>query len=73
MYVPAYEFTKYALWPPIWELLHLRQPRGIVRITAFVNDIIEGLRTPLDKTTMTFVEGRRIISPPPLKVSNPEA
>jgi hypothetical protein len=42
-------------------------------MTAFVNGFIEGLRTPLDKTTMTFIEGRRIISPPPLKVSNPDA
>jgi GT2 family glycosyltransferase len=56
MYIPAYEFIKYALWPPIWDLLHLRQPSGIVRITAFVKGFVEGLRTPLDRTTMIFVE-----------------
>jgi glycosyltransferase involved in cell wall biosynthesis len=71
MYVPAYEFTKYALWPPIWELLHLRRPRGIVRITAFVRGFIEGLRTPLDNATMLFVEDKRTNSIP-LKVSSPE-
>src|SRR5262249_35025800 len=60
MYIPAYEFTKYALWPPIRDLLHFRQPSGIVRITAFVKGFIEGLRTPLDKATMTFVEDKRI-------------
>jgi glycosyltransferase involved in cell wall biosynthesis len=71
MYIPAYEFIKYALWPPIRDLLHLRQPRGIVRITAFVKGFIEGLRTPLDKATMIFVEDKRINSIP-LKVSSPE-
>ena len=72
MYIPAYEFIKYALWPPIRDLLHLRQPRGIVRITAFVKGFIEGLRTPLDKTTMMFVEDKRMNSVP-LKVSSPES
>jgi glycosyltransferase involved in cell wall biosynthesis len=72
MYIPVYEFIKYALWPPIWDLLHLRQPSGIVRITAFVKGFVGGLRTPLDKATMMFVEEQRIDSIP-LKVSNPES
>jgi glycosyltransferase involved in cell wall biosynthesis len=58
MYIPAYEFWKYALWPPIRDVLHLRQPRGIVRITAFVEGFIAGLRTPVDKTTMIFIDDR---------------
>jgi GT2 family glycosyltransferase len=72
MYIPAYEFIKYALWPPIRDLLHFRQPSGIVRITAFVKGFIEGLRTPLDKSTMVFVEDKPIQSIP-LKVSSPES
>jgi glycosyltransferase involved in cell wall biosynthesis len=72
MYIPAYEFAKYALWPPVSDLVHLRQPSGMVRITAFMKGFIEGLRTPLDRATMTFVEGQRI-DPVPLKVSNPES
>jgi GT2 family glycosyltransferase len=72
MYIPAYEFIKYALWPPIRDLLHFRQPSGIVRITAFVKGFIEGLRTPLDKSTMVFVEDKSIQSVP-LKVSSPES
>jgi len=31
----AHEFIEQALWPPIRDVLHLRQPRGIVRIAAF--------------------------------------
>jgi hypothetical protein len=58
MYSPAYEFIKYALWPPIWDLLHLRKPREITRITAFVTGFIEGLHAPLDKATMIFVDDR---------------
>jgi glycosyltransferase involved in cell wall biosynthesis len=72
MYIPAYVFIKYALWPPIWDLLHLRQPSGIMRITAFVKGFIEGLRTPLDKATLVFVERQRLKSIP-LKVSRPES
>jgi glycosyltransferase involved in cell wall biosynthesis len=71
MYIPAYEFIRFALWPPIRDLLQLRQPRGIVRITAFVKGFIEGLRTPLDRATMIFVEDQRINSIS-LKVSSPE-
>jgi glycosyltransferase involved in cell wall biosynthesis len=55
VYVPAYEFTIYALWPPIRDLLQLRRPRGIVRITAFAEGFFAGLRTPLDRTTMLFL------------------
>jgi glycosyltransferase involved in cell wall biosynthesis len=56
MYIPAHEFIKYALWPLIRDLLHLRQPRGIVRITAFAEGFIGGLQTPVDRATMKFVE-----------------
>jgi glycosyltransferase involved in cell wall biosynthesis len=59
MYVPAHEFIKYALWPPIRDVLHLRQPRGIVRITAFAEGFVDGLRTPVDRATMLFVEERK--------------
>jgi GT2 family glycosyltransferase len=71
-YIPAYEFIKYALWPPIRDLLHLRQPSGIVRITAFVKGFIDGLRTPLDRSTMIFVERQRIDSIS-LEVRSPES
>jgi glycosyltransferase involved in cell wall biosynthesis len=55
-YIPAWEFAKYALWPPIRDLLHLRQPQGLVRISAFLEGFIKGLRTPLDRATMRFVD-----------------
>ncbi|MBX9651424.1 MAG: glycosyltransferase [Xanthobacteraceae bacterium] len=54
MYIPAHEFLIYALWPPIKDMLCLRQPRGIVRITAFVEGFIAGLRTRVDRATMKF-------------------
>lgn len=56
MYLPAYEFIKHALWPLIRDLLCFRQPRGIVRITAFAEGFVGGLRTSVNRTTMTFVE-----------------
>jgi glycosyltransferase involved in cell wall biosynthesis len=56
MYIPAREFIAYALWPPIQDLLYLRQPRGLVRITAFLEGFIAGLRTPVDRATMKFID-----------------
>jgi glycosyltransferase involved in cell wall biosynthesis len=56
MYIPAYEFFVFAVWPPIWDLLRLRKPSGLVRITAFVQGFVQGARTPIDKATMMFVE-----------------
>ena len=64
MYIPAYEFARFALWPPIQDIFLLRQPRGLVRITAFVAGFIDGLRTPLDKKTMMFIGEERIDSIP---------
>jgi GT2 family glycosyltransferase len=52
--VPAYEFFVCALWPPLKDLLHLRRPRGIMRITAFLRGFVAGWRTPIDKKTLLF-------------------
>jgi len=59
MYIPAHEFIKYALWPVVRDLLHLRRPRGIVRITAFAEGFLGGLHTPVDRETMLFVEQQK--------------
>src|SRR5262249_8322895 len=56
IYIPAYEFIRSALWPPIQDLLYLRKPQGIARITAFVAGFIKGLRTPIDRATMIFID-----------------
>ncbi|SHN87867.1 Glycosyltransferase like family 2 [Bradyrhizobium erythrophlei] len=71
-YIPAWEFAKYALWPPIRDLLHLRQPQGLVRMSAFLEGFIKGLRTPLDRTTLRFVDKEQESSIP-LKVSSSES
>jgi glycosyltransferase involved in cell wall biosynthesis len=63
MYIPAYEFFRSALWPPIRDLLYLRQPRGIVRITAFIEGFIVGCRTPIDRATMMFVDELPSVQP----------
>lgn len=67
MYIPAYEFVRFALWPPISDLLHLRQPGGIVRITAFIEGFISGLRTPVDRATMRFIDQRQSTRPDGVK------
>lgn len=62
-YIPVYEFVSSALWPPIWDVLRLRQPSGIVRITAFVEGFMNGIRTPIDRATMKFIDKRAPIVP----------
>lgn len=71
MYIPVYEFVRFALWPPILDLLRLRQPQGMVRITAFVEGFLSGLRTPMDKATMKFIDKRALSSPELLKRDTP--
>ena len=55
--VPAYEFGRHALWPPISDLLHLRRPRGLGRIGAFLKGFVRGWRTPVDPQTLLFLPG----------------
>lgn len=52
--VPAYELGRFALWPPIWDLLRLRKPRGLGRIAAFLQGFVQGWRTPVDSKTLLF-------------------
>ncbi len=52
--VPAYEFFVKALWPPLHDLLRLRRPRGVTRITAFIRGFVAGWRTPVDAKTLLF-------------------
>lgn len=56
--VPVWLFSAVALWPPIYDVLRLRKPRGIGRITAFMQGFRAGLCTPVDKKTLRFVERR---------------
>ncbi len=48
-------FSTKALWPPISDLLHLRKPRGMVRIVAFLQGFALGIRTPVDRKTLRFL------------------
>ncbi|HEX6241364.1 MAG TPA: glycosyltransferase, partial [Polyangiales bacterium] len=46
--VPMVFFPVRALWPPIEDLLQLRMPRSVGRISAFIGGFIDGVRTPVD-------------------------
>lgn len=50
----AWLFTVQALWPPVRDVLRLRRPRGLARITGFARGFIAGLRTPVDRRTLVF-------------------
>lgn len=52
--VPLYELARYALWPPLADLLRGRKPRGAGRIMAFLEGFGRGLRVPVDKDTLLF-------------------
>jgi glycosyltransferase involved in cell wall biosynthesis len=54
MAVPVYELCRYALWPIAWDLLRLRRPSGLKRVTGFFTGMVLGLRTPLDGHTLKF-------------------
>jgi glycosyltransferase involved in cell wall biosynthesis len=48
-------FWTKAMWPPISDVLHLRRPRGVGRITAFLHGFGVGLMTPVDRLTLRFL------------------
>ena len=59
--VPAYELLRFAVWPPLWDLLRFRRPRGLGRIAAFFQGFIRGWRTPIDPKTLLFLpSGQRM-------------
>lgn len=49
-----WEFLAHALLPPALDVLHLRRPRGLTRITAFVRGFTDGFTTRVDRATLTF-------------------
>lgn len=53
--VPAWLFSTQALWPPVADALHLRKPRGVGRILAFIQGFGSGLMTHVDKASLRFV------------------
>ena len=52
--VPVYELFRFALWPPLLDLLRGRKPRGLGRIAAFFQGFAQGWRTPVDPKTLLF-------------------
>jgi glycosyltransferase involved in cell wall biosynthesis len=56
--LPIQLFLIDAAWPPIANLLRLRRPSGLIRITAFVEGFARGLMTPVDRRTLRFADAR---------------
>jgi glycosyltransferase involved in cell wall biosynthesis len=56
--VPLHEIVWQVLWPMVSDVLHLRRPRGLKRLTGFFTGFTRGLRTPVDRRTLCFVERR---------------
>ena len=48
-------FTARAFWPPVKHLATLKRPRGLTRITAFIEGFASGLRVPVDRKHMLFI------------------
>jgi glycosyltransferase involved in cell wall biosynthesis len=49
-----YELLVRALWPPLKEILLLRKPQGITRVTAFLRGVRQSLQVPIDTKTLRF-------------------
>jgi glycosyltransferase involved in cell wall biosynthesis len=47
--------SRYALLPPLRNLVRLQRPRGLMRVTAFARGMAAGLFTKVDRATMTFI------------------
>jgi glycosyltransferase involved in cell wall biosynthesis len=53
--VPLWLFSTRAVWPPIADVLHLRKPRGLMRIAAFVEGFGRGLSIAVDPATLRYI------------------
>lgn len=79
--IPAYEFFRWAFWPPLWDIMRFKKPVGITRVTYFLKGFFRAWRTPLDKTRMLFIPPEGLpdsVGPPPpqsppAKVPTPHA
>jgi glycosyltransferase involved in cell wall biosynthesis len=47
-------FVSYAVWPPVHDVIRCRRPSGLARIAGFMSGFGQGLRTPVDRTTLLF-------------------
>jgi glycosyltransferase involved in cell wall biosynthesis len=63
MMVPLWEFSAHALWPPFADLFRLRRPSGLARIIGFVQGLGQGLRTPVDRKTLLFMQADPELQP----------
>ena len=50
-----WQLTVNAAAPAVVDVLHLRRPRGLGRILAFCRGFGQGLRTPVDRTSLKYV------------------
>jgi glycosyltransferase involved in cell wall biosynthesis len=53
--VPLWLFSTRAVWPPVADVLHLRKPRGLTRVTAFLEGFGKGIRIAVDPITLRFL------------------
>jgi GT2 family glycosyltransferase len=53
--VALWQLTANAAAPAVVDALHLRRPRGLGRIVAFLRGFGQGLRTPVDRTSLKYV------------------
>lgn len=53
--VPLSFYRKRALWPPVRDLLQLRRPKGLKRITAYLRGFAQGMATPIDRGSLKFL------------------
>ena len=53
--VPLWFFSARALWPPLANVLRLRRPSGLGRISGFLQGFADGLMTTVDPVTLLFV------------------
>ncbi len=55
LFMPIWHFSTGAVWPMINDVLHMRRPRGLGRVTSFLRGFAAGLRTPVDRQKLRFL------------------
>ena len=57
--IPAFELWRWAIAPPLNQILRLRKPDGAGRTLYFFQGAWRGWRNPIDRRTMTYIDSRQ--------------
>jgi glycosyltransferase involved in cell wall biosynthesis len=61
--IPAHEVWQWTILPLLKQIFTLRKPTGIGRLSSFFRGVVQGWRTPVDRTTLLYIDPDKPANP----------